>query len=250
MRSFLSYLQGINDFCKADLIADVISKASRYVVFPARGSKLCAKTKVMIGRTFSCLSSIFGDVKSVDVAKLTASCLGLDVRTVSTHLRNTPPEVSLQTSPRTTALLPPCSIVEKVSTNKEETGKRLLSTFETITLDHIRATIHRYYRQYRKVCVAELNERLSKDFDQTETNWKVSDRTLNNLLNAMGFRFKKVRERVQIYENNDLIDLRHKYLRTMSDLRKENAFICYTDETWVFEGMDTSHNWVDLQAYG
>ena len=53
------------------------------------------------------------------------------------------------------------------------------------------------------------------------------------VLKKMGFTYKKRDNKRYIYEQCHIIEQRNANLQTITQLRKENKTIIYTDETWV-----------------
>jgi hypothetical protein len=51
-----------------------------------------------------------------------------------------------------------------------------------------------------------------------------------------------------VFEREDLIKWRKRYLRLLDEYRCKGYRIVYTDETWVFAGMTQRYDWIDMQA--
>ena len=55
--------------------------------------------------------------------------------------------------------------------------------------------------------------------------------TLWKLLRRIGFTYKKVQNKMYVYEQPRIIECRHKYLRRMGKNRKENRPVVFLNET-------------------
>lgn len=66
----------------------------------------------------------------------------------------------------------------------------------------------------------------------------------------MGFSYAKRSKKLYIYEQQEVIESRHRYLRTMKKLREEGKSIVYTDETWVNAHHGHDMVWVDVDGSG
>ena len=111
----------------------------------------------------------------------------------------------------------------------------------------IRIEIHNQYKIGRRITMTSLWNTLKANLGE---EFKWSRASLHRLLNPLGFAYKRVTDRCFLFENQQLIRLRHTFLKVIFALRKEDAFLCYCDETWLFEGMRSSHDFVDLFAQG
>ena len=65
----------------------------------------------------------------------------------------------------------------------------------------------------------------------------------------IGFGYKKRNTRQYIYEQNNIVEQRHTYLQSIRQLRRQNATLIYTDETWV-NAHHTEYIWVDSDGTG
>lgn len=216
---------------------------------------LCEKAKELVRRVLMFnreLCRSLGSQFSVfeDHITLTAKMTGIGVKTIAGL---SPTENSLLTSSvvsaRDTQLpLPPCSFKFKTNHTEMTRSTKLVGKFEPMVLDSIRRAIHFKYNKEERIAISELNTQLTKQL--AEFDFCVSDRTLTRLLKGIGFRYQKVRDRCVLYERSDLIAWREIYLKQISDFRSANAYITYSDETWVFEGLKYPYDWVDQTALG
>ncbi len=69
-------------------------------------------------------------------------------------------------------------------------------------------------------------------------------------LHAMGFSYTKRSNKIFIYEQNSVIESRHRYLRSIRALRRGGTPIVYTDETWVNAHHAPDRVWVDADGKG
>ena len=67
----------------------------------------------------------------------------------------------------------------------------------------------------------------------------------------LGFKFKRQGMERIIYERNDLVSWREKYLREIAKVRETEPQreILYMDETWLNEGHRLQKEWVDLLTH-
>ena len=71
---------------------------------------------------------------------------------------------------------------------------------------------------------------------------------LHSLLMKLGFKFKRRGMERIIYERDDLVSWREKYLREIAKVRETEPQreIVYMDETWLNEGHRLQKEWIDL----
>ena len=70
------------------------------------------------------------------------------------------------------------------------------------------------------------------------------------LLQQMGFKYKKRDNKKYIYLQKDILEQRHTYLQTIHKLQQENANLIYTDKTWVNAHHNNEYIWVDSDGTG
>ena len=71
------------------------------------------------------------------------------------------------------------------------------------------------------------------------------------VLQELGFSYKKRDNKQFIYEQQNIVEQRHTYLRTIRKLRNENNYdLIYTDETWVNAHHTNEYIWFDSDGKG
>lgn len=126
---------------------------------------------------------------------------------------------------------------------RRPSGRKKFGKLDEFDLGVIRRIIHQFYIRNE---IPTLNKLLKELRSKMDFPYKRT--CLHELLQKMGFKFKRRgRERI-IYERDDLVVWREKYLRKIMEIRKvkSSSQIVYLDETWLNEGHRVSKEWVDL----
>ena len=144
-------------------------------------------------------------------------------------------------------MLPKCSDHAIVCQTPSLKSKRLFNKVPSDILGEIRVEIHAQYKAGQRITLTALSNKLKEKLGD---DFQYSVPSLWRMLGPLGFSFRKVTDRVFIYETPYLVRLRHAYLKRITELRDIDSFLCYVDETWLFQGMRCTHDWVDLEALG
>ncbi len=109
----------------------------------------------------------------------------------------------------------------------------------------LRCTVHEFYdrREYSTLDLVLFAAKEKGIFDGGK--W-----CLWRTLHDMGFSYTKCNRKRYIYEQPEVIESRHIYLRKVRKLRQEGKSIVYTDETWVNAHHGFDHVWVDPDGNG
>ena len=214
-----------------------------------RSQRLCEKTRALVAQVysyFSHISQILGpDIDAMSNAvRQTALATALNEKTVKSIIAERPVHPLLQKIDP----LPPCKTVSPKKPTPVEEGEKIVSYLSPVLLEQINKIIHDHYQKGRRVNLRELNELLKKELEHLD--YQYSHVSLWKILLALGFRYRKVSNRTIIFEKPDLIRKRHVYLRKIKQLRRANAYFAFADETWIFQGMKASKDWIDTKAYG
>ena len=107
----------------------------------------------------------------------------------------------------------------------------------------IRRIIHCFYLRNESPTTAKILEELKREMD-----FPYKKSHLHSLLMKLGFKFKRRGMERIIYERDDLLSWREKYLREIAKVRETEPQreIVYMDETWLNEGHRLQKEWVDL----
>ncbi len=109
----------------------------------------------------------------------------------------------------------------------------------------IRRTIHKFY--FRKE-LPTLDKLLAAVKD--DVGFKGRRTALWELLKDLGFKYHKQNNRKYLTERNEVVALRHHYLRTIRDIRRQPGppTIIYLDETWVNAHSSVDKCWLEFGA--
>ncbi|CAG2253766.1 unnamed protein product [Mytilus edulis] len=104
----------------------------------------------------------------------------------------------------------------------------------------VKRTIYDMYRKKEVVSMPRLHEVL-KEKDIT-----ASLSTVVRTVKSLGFRFsKKGSGRRHVVERDDVVALRHHYLRQIRKYRQQERHIVYLDETWLNSNHVVKGDWLD-----
>ena len=111
----------------------------------------------------------------------------------------------------------------------------------------IRRMVHRFYERHEYPTLQSLLDEL-----KARQLFKGGKSTLHKLLREMGFRYRKHENRRYIYEQPDIIQQRHAYLRAMKANRESEhpRPTIFLDETWCNSRHSRTHMWVDADGKG
>ncbi len=142
---------------------------------------------------------------------------------------------------------PSCRIVRKRMTRRQM-WERSVKHIDGMIADKIKRLIHEeFYKKCRTVSVSRLLAKLQEEM-QEDGGFQCSESNFRLIMRGLGYRFRKLNFRPVVFERQDLIDWRKRYLRQIDDYRRKGYRIVYLDETWVFAGMTQRYDWVDIEA--
>lgn len=224
---------------------DVVRFLAYLPLAKAKGNTICDKTLEILRRVHHFFEK-FGDVVSSRIpalknsVELTAYATGISEKTVKKAVETTlnPSDVLKP--------LPTCSAKTKLGQSSKRKGERLLAKLPEDVVPAIRELIHSEYGNGRKIVLKELNMKIRENYPELEL--PPSDVSLWRILRIAGFSYKKVNDRIILYENADLVRQRHNYLAKVKSLRDQGAYLVFMDETWFFEGYRPAKDWVDNDA--
>ncbi|XP_050501612.1 uncharacterized protein LOC126881397 isoform X3 [Diabrotica virgifera virgifera] len=88
-------------------------------------------------------------------------------------------------------------------------------------------------------------EIIRKKLETTGRNMNCCEKTLQNWIKKMGFKFKKINKRQAIMESQRTVNRRNMYLEEITKYRQENRRIYYLDETWYDTHDTVKKGWTD-----
>ena len=193
------------------------------------------------------LSSAFSDdfPEFKDPFTITSAALGIGRRSVKQISAFEDPDVDESgiVCP-TVSQLPACKSVIKLPSTSEHVPRSVPPEM----CDRIRLIIHELYRNGQRIVLSRLNDMLKDELGKDGYSYGTA--TLWRVLKGIGFSYRRVSDRSILYEKPDLVKLRHSYLSKIKEYRNQGHYIAYLDETWIFEGMRCSMDWVDKLALG
>ncbi|KAH8027562.1 hypothetical protein HPB51_007112 [Rhipicephalus microplus] len=127
--------------------------------------------------------------------------------------------------------------------DRAKTGKTRLELHDSFSLAALRRKVHQYFLRNELPTAAKLAQDVTSDSDMNMP--KVSVRTMQRLLNDIGFSFRKRKRNCELLERDDIITWRRRYLRTIRQLRAQKRPIYYLDETWINAGHIKDKVWED-----
>jgi hypothetical protein len=111
--------------------------------------------------------------------------------------------------------------------------------------------VHLFYREKKPVKLATLISVVSTELAESGINFSPSIAGMWRILKGMGFRHSVIKKNPIMYERSDIVKWRHNYLRlnclfgkiikcfirSIEKYREDGFLLVYTDETWVFSGL-------------
>ncbi|KAH7934522.1 hypothetical protein HPB51_029111 [Rhipicephalus microplus] len=108
--------------------------------------------------------------------------------------------------------------------DRAKTGKTRLELHDSFSLAALRRKVHQYFLRNELPTAAKLAQDVTSDMNMP----KMSVRTMQRLLNNIGFSFRKRKRNCELLERDDIITWRRRYLRTIRQLRaqkREDGFL-------------------------
>ncbi|CAG9769301.1 unnamed protein product [Ceutorhynchus assimilis] len=127
--------------------------------------------------------------------------------------------------------------------------KRKLDSINPGQLKAIREVVYNFYLIEKRRPTLKLI--LEKIIDQAIIHEELSVSCLGRLLKKIGFRWTKTNDnRKALMEKHDIRLKRIKYLKQITEYRKENRPIIYTDETYIHSSHTSDKGWFDDSSKG
>ncbi|KAH8027377.1 hypothetical protein HPB51_004935 [Rhipicephalus microplus] len=103
--------------------------------------------------------------------------------------------------------------------DRAKTGKTRLELHDSFSLAALGRKVHQYFLRNELPTAAKLAQDVTSDSDMNMS--KMSVRTMQRLLNDIGFSFRKRKRNCELLERDDIITWRRRYLRTIRQLRAQ-----------------------------
>ncbi|XP_049273670.1 uncharacterized protein LOC119399462 [Rhipicephalus sanguineus] len=129
---------------------------------------------------------------------------------------------------------------------RAKTGRTRLELHDSFSLAALRRKVHQFFLRNEIPTAAKLVHDVTSDSDMNMP--KMSVRTMQRLLNDIGFSFRKRKRHCALLERNDVVMWRRQYLRTIRQHRAQKRHIYYLDETWVNAGHTKDKVWEDANV--
>lgn len=107
--------------------------------------------------------------------------------------------------------------------DRAKTGKTRLELHDSFSLAALRRKVHQYFLRNELPTAAKLAQDVTSDSDMNMP--KMSVRTMQRLLNNIGFSFRKRKRNCELLERDDIITWRRRYLRTIRQLRAQKRYV-------------------------
>ncbi|KAH6936075.1 hypothetical protein HPB50_013064 [Hyalomma asiaticum] len=121
-----------------------------------------------------------------------------------------------------------------------------LLRYDTFALAALRRKVHGYFMRNEMPTAEKLRNDVISDTDMDMPT--ISTRTMQRMLNDLGFLFRKRKRNSALLERDDIVAWRRKYLRTIREMRRQQRTIYYLDETWVNAGHTKETVWTDTKV--
>lgn len=104
-------------------------------------------------------------------------------------------------------------------TEKRITGKTRLLRYDTFALAALRRKVHSYFMRNEIPTAEKIRNDVISDPDMDMPT--ISTRTIQRMLNDLGFAFRKRTRNSALLERDDIVAWRRKYLRTIREMRRQ-----------------------------
>ncbi|KAL1466612.1 hypothetical protein MTO96_042607 [Rhipicephalus appendiculatus] len=98
------------------------------------------------------------------------------------------------------------------------TAKTRLLRYDTFALAALRRKMHSYFMRNELPTAEKLRNDVISD---PEMDMMISTRTMQRMLNDLGFVFRKRKRNSALLERDDIVTWRRKYLRTIREMRRQ-----------------------------
>ena len=109
----------------------------------------------------------------------------------------------------------------------------------------IRCIVHEFYTRREYPTIVGVLEKV-----KVQCGFPGGRYCMWRVLQEMGFTYKKRDNKKYVYEQPNILEQRHTYLRSIRKLRQQNVNLIYTDETWVNAHHNNEYIWVDSDGSG
>ncbi|KAK0416550.1 hypothetical protein QR680_012554 [Steinernema hermaphroditum] len=80
------------------------------------------------------------------------------------------------------------------------------------------------------------------------TSIRCSESTLYHIVHGLGYKYGKIQNRFYLTEKPDVVLLRKSYLYIIRSYRNDNFLIYFLDETWLWEGIGYTSDWMPTNS--
>ncbi|KAH6940313.1 hypothetical protein HPB50_026640 [Hyalomma asiaticum] len=109
---------------------------------------------------------------------------------------------------------------EERSSKREKIGYQTrLLRYDTFALAALRRKVHGYFMRNEMPTAEKLRNDVISDTDMDMPT--ISTRTMQRMLNDLGFLFRKRKRNSALLERDDIVSWRRKYLRTIREMRRQ-----------------------------
>lgn len=123
--------------------------------------------------------------------------------------------------------------------NDTSTGRPKID-IDQFTIGVIRRTIYNFFIEKTFPTIEKLKSKLEDIIPDLPS---MSQTKLRQIVNSIGFRFKKLNRKPVLMESVRIAASRHAYLRRIRRLRENGYEIFYTDETWCGQNHTMKYAW-------
>ncbi|EFP01944.1 hypothetical protein CRE_22865 [Caenorhabditis remanei] len=120
----------------------------------------------------------------------------------------------------------------KVKLSRKQLRRRAASELTPDDKKQLLGYLQTCWKEEKPVTLLSLLEWAREAID-----FQYGKSTLGYVLGGMGLAFRMKSHNPIVEERKDLIKLREIFLRKMENLKSQNAYLSYFDETWVYQGM-------------
>ena len=198
---------------------------------PGRGVRLTSQTKQIVEnvRSFfekekACKSTI----NRMAVVKRTSEATGISERSIR--------DIHKEHVSRDSQLLTPI---------KRYSVSRIRVNPDSFDREVIRRVVHEFYTRKEYPTIVGVLEKV-----KVQCGFPGGRYCMWRVLQQMGFTYKKRDNKKYVYEQPNILEQRHTYLRSIRKLRQQNVNLIYTDETWVNAHHNNEYIWVDSDGSG
>lgn len=177
--------------------------------------KLCLQAKKLVYKFYTEISKSHPQMSVRAVCRKVSALTGVSERSVY-RIKLGINTGTLKSPKRKRLSLP-------VKNDRAKTGKTRLQHYDSFSLSALRRKVHQYFLRNEIPTAAKLAQDVASDSDMNMP--KMSVRTMQRLLNDIGFAFRKRKRNCGLLERNDIVMWRRQYLRTLRQLRTQKRYV-------------------------